>query len=103
MYESIEQAIESLKEEYEFIGDARVVDYRGGYPVVTFTLKKEVWSLVKQPKYFKRIIRSAEMEGGMEVGVNYCFLGTASIDWNPPELTLCGYPEVIARIIKKLI
>ena len=103
MYESIEQAIECWKEEYDFMVDAELMGYKGGYPIVRFILKKEICSLVKDRKKYKRIIREAEMEGGIEVGVSYCFLGTASIEWNEPELVICGYPEVISRIIRKLI
>lgn len=103
MFESIEQAIEFWKNEYDFVEDAFIKGYKGGYPVVSFILQKEVCGLVKSKKNFKRIIRTSEMEGGIEVGVSYCFVGTASIEWNPPELTICGYPEVIQRIIRKLI
>jgi hypothetical protein len=90
-------------EEYSFIEEAAITGYKGGYPVVEFTLNEKVWGLVKDKNKFKSIIRTSEMEGGIEVGVSICFRGTASIDWNPPKLTLCGYPEVISRMIKKLI
>lgn len=103
MFASIDEAIEYWKEEYSFIVSADVVDYVGGYPVVDFLLKDEVCDVIKDSKSFKRIIRTAEMEGGIEVGVSYCFKDTASIDWQKPHLKICGYPEVINRIFKKLI
>ena len=103
MFESIEDAIAVWKEEYSFIEDAVVTGYDGGYPIVDFTIHQAVWSLVKNEKKFKRIVRSAEMEGGIEVGVSTCFRDTAYVKWNPPIMTICGYPEVINRILKKIM
>jgi hypothetical protein len=54
-------------------------------------------------KKFARIVRSSEMEGGIEVGVSACFYQTASLEWNPPIMRICGYPEVIQRILKKVM
>lgn len=103
MFESVEDAIAYWKENFSFIEDAKVVEYRGGYPVVDFTINQAAWDLVKDKKKFKRIVRSAEMEGGIEVGVCTCFYDTASLEWNPPIMKICGYPEVIQRIIKKVM
>lgn len=91
------------KEEFSFIEDAKVTGYDGGYPVVDFTIHEAAFSLVKSESKFKRIIRSAEMEGGIEVGVSTCFYNTAYVRWNPPVMTICGYPEVISRILKKIM
>jgi hypothetical protein len=102
MFDSIEDAVSCWKENYSFIEDARLIDYRGGYPVVEFIIKEAAWDLVKDKKKFKRIVRNAEMEGGIEVGVATCFYDTASLSWEPPVMTICGYPEVIHRIIKKV-
>ncbi len=103
MFEDINEAVAYWKEELSYVKDANVVSYEGGYPVVEFIIDEACWSLVKDKKKHKRIIRSAEMEGGIEVGVSMCFIGTARIDWAPPKLTVCGYPEVINRILKKLM
>lgn len=103
MFESIDEAIEYWKNELSFVEDARQTGYAGGYPVVEFTIKQEVWSLVKDRKKFARIVRSSEMEGGIEVGVSTCFYQTASLEWEPPVMTICGYPEVINRILKKVM
>jgi hypothetical protein len=102
MFDSIEDAIVCWKEDYSFIDDAELTGYKGGYPVVKFTINEAAWDLVKDEKKFKRIVRSAEMEGGIEVGVSTCFYNTASLTWEPPVMTICGYPEVIQRIIKKV-
>lgn len=103
MFESIEEAISVWKEEFSFIEDAKVTGYDGGYPVVDFTIHEAAFSLVKSESKFKRIIRSAEMEGGIEVGVSTCFYNTAYVRWNPPVMMICGYPEVISRILKKIM
>lgn len=103
MFESIEDAVTTWKEEYTFIEDAVVTGYEGGYPIVDFTISKAAWSLVKDKSKFKWIVRSSEMEGGIEVGVSTCFKDTAFVKWNPPVMTICGYPEVINRIIKKIM
>ena len=103
MYESIEDAIECWNEDYSFIEAAEVTGYDGGYPVVRFTINEAAKDLVKSPKHFKHIARRAEMEGGIEVGVSTCFKDTAFVKWNPPVMTICGYPEVINRIIKKIM
>ena len=58
---------------------------------------------VKDKKKFPRIVRSSEMEGGIEVGVSTCFYKTASLEWNPPVMRICGYPEVINRILNKVM
>ncbi|MGN0394826.1 MAG: hypothetical protein ACI4EF_05640 [Coprococcus sp.] len=103
MFDSIEAAIEYWREELSYIEDAKLVGYAGGYPVVDFTIKKDCWDLVKDKKKFPRIVRSSEMEGGIEVGVSTCFYQTASLEWNPPVMKICGYPEVINRILKKVM
>ena len=43
------------------------------------------------------------MEGGIEVGVSTCFYRTASLEWDPPVMRICGYPEVINRILGKVM
>jgi hypothetical protein len=103
MFETIEDAIAYWKENYSFIENAELVDYKGGYPVVNFQISEAAWDLVKDKKKFKRIVRNAEMEGGIEVGVATCFYDTASLTWNPPVMQICGYPEVIQRILKKVM
>lgn len=103
MFESIQDAIEYWKKELSYVDDAQLVDYKGGYPVVVFTINKAAWDLVKSEKKFTRIVRSSEMEGGIEVGVSTCFYQTASLEWNPPAMRICGYPEVINRILKKVM
>lgn len=103
MFQSIEEAVVYWKDNYSFIEDVQIVTYKGGYPVVDFTISQAAWDLVKDEKKFKRIVRSAEMEGGIEVGVSTCFYDTASLEWNPPTMRICGYPEVIQRIIKKVM
>lgn len=103
MFESIDAAVAYWKETCSFVEDAKVIDYRGGYPVVEFKIDRAAWDLVKDEKKFKRIVRSSEMEGGIEVGVSTCFYGTASLEWNPPFMTVCGYPEVIQRILNKVM
>lgn len=103
MFESIDEAVQYWKDELSYVEDAALTGYRGGYPVVEFTIKQEVWSLVKDRKKFPRIVRSSEMEGGIEVGVSTCFYQTASLEWAPPVMTICGYPEVINRILNKVM
>lgn len=103
MFESIDEAVSYWKDELSYVEDAVVAGYRGGYPVVEFTIKKDVWSLVKDKKRFPRIVRSSEMEGGIEVGVSTCFYQTASLEWEPPVMRICGYPEVINRILGKVM
>ncbi len=103
MFDSVEDAIEYWKDNNSYIEEAVVTGYEGGYPIVDFKLDKAVWDLVKDEKKFNRIVRNAEVEGGIEVGVSYCFRDTAYVKWNPPTMTICGYPEVINRILKKII
>ena len=103
MCESIEDAIECWNEDYSFIEAAEVTGYDGGYPVVRFTINEAAKDLVKSPKHFKHIARRAEMEGGIEVGVCTCFYDTCHISYEFPYLTICGYPEVIQRVLKYII
>lgn len=103
MFASIEEAIEYWKDDLSYVEDAQVVGYEGGYPIVEFTIKEACRDLVKDKKKFPRIVRSSEMEGGIEVGVSTCFYQTASLEWNPPIMRICGYPEVINRILKKVM
>ena len=103
MFASIEEAVEYWKDELSYVEDACVTGYEGGYPVVEFTISEAAWDLVKSEKKFSRIVRSSEMEGGIEVGVATCFYQTASLSWNPPVMRICGYPEVINRILKKVM
>ena len=91
MFASIDEAVEYWKDELSYVDDAKVTGYVGGYPVVEFTINKAAWGLVK------------EMEGGIEVGVSTCFYQTASLEWEPPVLRVCGYPEVINRILGKVM
>lgn len=103
MFASIDEAIEYWKDELSYVEDAKVTGCEGGYPVVEFTISDAAWDLVKDKKKFPRIVRSSEMEGGIEVGVSTCFYQTASLDWNPPVMRICGYPEVINRILRKVM
>lgn len=73
MFASIEEAVEYWKDELSYVEDARVIGYEGGYPVVEFAISEAAWDLVKNEKKFARIVRSSEMEGGIEVGVSTCF------------------------------
>ena len=77
MFASIDEAVEYWKDELSYVDDAKVTGYVGGYPVVEFTINKAAWGLVKDKKKFGRIVRSSEMEGGIEVGVSTCFYQTA--------------------------
>ena len=92
MFASIDEAVEYWKDELSYVDDAKVTGYVGGYPVVEFTINKAAWGLVKDKKKFGRIVRSSEMEGGI-----------ASLEWEPPVLRVCGYPEVINRILGKVM
>jgi len=74
MFASIDEAVEYWKDELSYVDDAKVTGYVGGYPVVEFTINKAAWGLVKDKKKFGRIVRSSEMEGGIEVGVSTCFI-----------------------------
>ena len=103
MFASIDEAVEYWKDELSYVDDAKVTGYVGGYPVVEFTINKAAWGLVKDKKKFGRIVRSSEMEGGIEVGVSTCFYQTASLEWEPPVHRVCGYPEVINRILGKVM
>lgn len=103
MFASIEEAVQYWKDELSYVEDAIVVGYEGGYPIVEFRIKEAAWDLVKSEKKFPRIVRSSEMEGGIEVGVSTCFYQTASLEWNPPVMKICGYPEVINRILNKVM
>ena len=103
MFASIDEAVEYWKDELSYVDDAKVTGSVGGYPVVEFTINKAAWGLVKDKKKFGRIVRSSEMEGGIEVGVSTCFYQTASLEWEPPVLRVCGYPEVINRILGKVM
>ena len=93
MFASIDEAVEYWKDELSYVDDAKVTGYVGGYPVVEFTINKAAWGLVKDKKKFGRIVRSSEMEGGIEVGVSTCFY----------VIRVCGYPEVINRILGKVM
>lgn len=103
MFASIEEAVEYWKDELSYVEDVKITGYEGGYPIVEFTIKDAAWDLVKDKKKFPRIVRSSEMEGGIEVGVSTCFYKTASLEWNPPVMRICGYPEVINRILNKVM
>ena len=103
MFASIDEAVEYWKDELSYVDDAKVTGYVGGYPVVEFNIKKAAWVLVKDKKNFGRIVRSSEMEGGIEVGVSTGFYQTASLEWEPPVLRVCGYPEVSNRILGKVM
>ena len=67
------------------------------------TKRDNLMKAIKDKKKFGRIVRSSEMEGGIEVGVSTCFYQTASLEWEPPVLRVCGYPEVINRILGKVM
>ena len=95
MFASIDEAVEYWKDELSYVDDAKVTGYVGGYPVVEFTINKAAWGLVKDKKKFGRIV--------IEVGVSTCFYQTASLEWEPPVLRVCGYPEVINRILGKVM
>ena len=104
MFASIDEAVEYWKDELSYVDDAKVTGYVGGYPVVEFTINKAAWGLVwAEEEIWKDRKIIGDEERDRKVGVSTCFYQTASLEWEPPVLRVCGYPEVINRILGKVM
>lgn len=95
----MDDLINSWCDKYGFEA-GKIAGYRGGYPIVEFTVKSEHGVYNIRQKELDRFARRAEMGAGMEVGVGPNFRRTSFIQWNGNRLVICGHSTVIDRILK---
>ena len=80
----------------------QIVGYRGGYPMIQFDRDESMSVSHMSEKEIKKVVRSAELGGGIELGVAYNFRKTAFLFVHPDIIVICGHEFVLSRILEKL-
>lgn len=80
----------------------KVSGYRGGYPIVEFTVKNEHGVYNLGQKGLDKFVRKAELSAGSDIGVGFNFRKTAFIIWNNNSLIICGHSSVIDRVLQNV-
>lgn len=82
--------------------DLIVCGYQGGYPMIQFK-KEEGMALLHMSQFeINKILRGAEMTGGVRLGVAYNFRRTAFLIINEETIVICGHEYVLDVILEKL-
>lgn len=84
------------------LSSGRITSYKGGYPIVEFEIPSEKQQYNKSQRELDKIVRKAEMSIGMKLGVGMNFRKTAFVKWERDRIIVCGYIEVIEKIVKEL-
>lgn len=97
----MEEKIKEWQEKYN-IDNIKLVGYRGGYPMFKLDKRKiaKIGELSK--RQLDKIVRSAEMAGGMELGVGMNFRKTAGIIVENETIVIYGHATVIEKMLFKL-
>lgn len=97
----MDNKIKFWKEKYE-LKDLIVCGYSGGYPMIQFK-KEQGMSLLHMSQFeINKILRGAEMTGGVRLGVAYNFRRTAFLVVNEETIVICGHEYVLDVILEKL-
>lgn len=94
----MEEKIESWCTQFSF-EKANIVGYRGGYPIVEFTLKDNQIEKIPKQRVLDSYVRKAEMRAGAELGVGLNFRRTASANQYDNKLVICGYITIIEKVL----
>lgn len=97
----MEEKIKNLCKKYNF-EKGNIVGYRGGYPIVEFTLTENCEGMIPKQKVLDRYVRSAEMTAGMELGVGLNFRRSASANSYQNKLVICGYIRIIEKVLEAI-
>lgn len=84
------------------LASGRIISYKGGYPVVEFEIPSEMQQYNKSQRELDKIVRKAEMSIGMKLGVGMNFRKTAFAKWESDRIIICGYIEIIEKIVMEL-
>lgn len=100
----MDENLKEWKEKYRLEG-LQMVGYRGGYPIIQFDLHEGMKGVRYTQRERDKIVRKAEMNGGIEVGVGYNFRRTAfvRIETTCNKIVICGHPVVIEKILNEII
>ena len=79
-----------------------ICGYQGGYPMIQFK-REEDMSVPHMSKYeINKVLRSAEMKGGVRLGVAFNLRRTAFLLVNEDTIVICGHEYVLDVILEKL-
>lgn len=98
----MEEQIKEWQQKYS-IDNIKLVGYRGGYPMFAFDKRKIAKVSELSKRQLDKIVRSAEMTGGMELGVGMNFRKTAGIIVENETIVIYGHVAVIGKMLFKLI
>lgn len=79
-----------------------IVGYRGGYPMIQFDRDENMSVSHMSEREINKVVRSAELGGGIELGVAYNFRKTAFLLVHRDTIVMCGHEFVLGRILEKL-
>lgn len=85
------------------IKDMKIVGYQGGYPMIQFKKDSSMRIINMSKKEIDKIIKDAEIYGGIELGVMYNLRKTAFIMVYDETIVICGHEFVLNRILEKII
>lgn len=98
----MEEKLEQWRNEYN-LKNLQIAGYRGGYPIIQFDKENSLHLLRMSEKDRKKVIRKAEIYGGIQLGVAYNFVNSAFIIVNEETVVICGHEFVIDRILEKIV
>lgn len=98
----MEEKINEWTEKYK-ISDLRLVGYRGGYPMIQFKKENTMRITNMSKREIDKVIKNAEIYGGIELGVAYNLRQTAFIQVYDETIVICGHEFVLNRILEKVI
>lgn len=98
----MEQMIKEWSEEYK-ISDMKLVGYQGGYPMIQFRKEDNMRIVNMSKREIDKVIKDAEIYGGIELGVMYNFRKTAFVMVYDETIVICGHQFVLKRILEKII
>lgn len=79
-----------------------ICGYQGGYPMIQFK-KEDSMSVQYMSKHdINKVLRSAEMTGGVRLGVAFNLRRTAFLVVNEETIVICGHEYVLDIILEKL-
>lgn len=97
----MEEKLKIWEKEYN-LKNLKIIGYRGGFPMIQFDREENMSFLHMPDRELKKIIKTAETYGGIELGVAYNLRKTAFVIKNDETIVICGHEFVIERILEKL-
>ncbi len=97
----MEEKLKIWETEYN-LKNLQLSGYRGGYPIIQFDKDEKMRLLTMSKREIDKVVKSAEIYGGIHLGVGYNLRKTAFVIVNNETIVICGHELVIERILKTL-